>query len=214
MRYHLITFLAMLAAASASAGEPLNFYVNDELKRDIVTFTSKAPMETVVGKTGEITGFIEVDPTDIAGPSRARLEVDLASLKTGIGLRDRHMREQYLEVEEYPIATFTLTGVKSASSNSLENNVPVDLTLVGDFNVHGVTRQVEVKATAVYIKESEDTSVRHPGDLLHITATFDVYLTQHNIKRPKFVILKLDDLQKIELDFFASTALPAVETIQ
>ena len=101
----------------------------------------------------------------------------------------------------------------TASSNSLENNVPVDLTLAGDFTVHGVTRPVEVKATAVYIKKSEDTGARHPGDMLHVTATFDVYLSQHNIKRPKFIILKLDDLQKIELDFYASTALPEAEEI-
>jgi len=213
MRYYSVAILAVLTAASASAGEPLNFHVNDESKRDIVTFTSKAPMETVVGKTAEITGFIAVDPADLSGASSARLEVDLASLETGIGLRDRQMREQFLEVEKYPIAEFTLTEVKTASSNSLENNVPVELTLAGDFTVHGVTRQVEVKATAVYIKESEDTGVRHPGDILHVTATFDVYLTQHNIKRPKFIILKLDDLQKIELDFYASTALPEVETV-
>jgi hypothetical protein len=182
------------------------------MKRDIVTFTSKAPLETVVGKTAEIRGFIQVDPTDLTGTSRAELQVDLASLKTGIGLRDRHMREQYLEVEKYPTAVFNLTEVKTASANSLENNMAVDLTLLGDFTVHGVTQQVEVSATAIYLKESEETKARLPGDLLHITAAFDVYLTKHNIKRPQFVILKLDDLQKIKLDFFASTAVPPVET--
>jgi polyisoprenoid-binding protein YceI len=199
-------------AVGASAGEPVDFHVNDEMKRDIVTFTSKAPLETVVGKTAEISGFIQVDPTDLTGTSRAELQVDLASLKTGIGLRDRHMREQYLEVEKYPVAAFNLTEVKTASANSLENNMAVDLILLGDFTVHGVTQQVEVAASVVYMKETEDTKARLPGDLLHINATFDVYLTKHDIKRPQFVILKLDDLQKINLDFFASTAIPAVET--
>lgn len=214
MRNFIATLIVGLTATGASAGEPVNFYVNDELKRDIVTFTSKAPLETVVGKTAEISGFIQVDPADIKGSSRAELQVDLVSLKTGIGLRDRHMREQYLEVEQYPVAAFRLTEVKTASANSLENNTAVELTLFGDFTVHGVTQQVEVSATAIYLNESEDTKARLPGDLLHVTATFDVYLTKHNIKRPQFVILKLDDLQKIELDFFASTAVPPVESAE
>jgi polyisoprenoid-binding protein YceI len=212
VKFTRIFVLVAAATVGASAGEPVDFHVNDEMKRDIVTFTSKAPLETVVGKTAEIRGFIQVDPTDLTGTSRAELQVDLASLKTGIGLRDRHMREQYLEVEKYPTAVFNLTEVKTASANSLENNMAVDLTLLGDFTVHGVTQQVEVSATAIYLKESEETKARLPGDLLHITAAFDVYLTKHNIKRPQFVILKLDDLQKIKLDFFASTAVPPVET--
>jgi polyisoprenoid-binding protein YceI len=212
MKYAMTLVLVVTAAIGASADDPVRFHVNDELRRDIVTFTSKAPLETVVGKTGEITGYIEVDPADISGTSSARLEVDLASLKTGIGLRDNHMRDQYLEVEKFPTAVFLLTEIKESGGNSLEHNVPVDLTLIGDFTVHGVTRQVEVTAKAVYLKETDDTKARLPGDLLHITATFDVYLTEHDIKRPQFVILKLDDLQKIDLDFFASTAVPPVET--
>ena len=212
MKYAMTMVLVATAAISASADDPVKFHVNDDLRRDIVTFTSKAPLETVVGKTGEITGYIELDPADISGTSNARLEVDLASLKTGIGLRDNHMRDQYLEVEKFPTATFVLTEVKKAGKNSLQYNVPLDLTLIGDFTVHGVTRQVEVTATAEYLKESDETKARLPGDLLHITATFDVYLTEHDIKRPKFVILKLDDRQKIDLDFFASTAVPPVET--
>lgn len=210
----IILLMTLMAGARAFAGDPVNFYVNDESRRDMVTFTSKAPLETVEGKTGEITGYIRLDPADIAGTSQAILKVDLASLKTGIGLRDRQMREQFLEVDKYPEAIFSLTGVKSASANSLEDSRPVDLTLTGDFTVHGVTQQLEVQATAVYLKESEDTRERLPGDLLHIIATFDVYLTKHKIRRPQFIILKLDDLQKIKLDFFASTAVPPVESAE
>ena len=208
MKAFLTLISMMVFVSSALSGEPTKFYINDKLKRDIVTFTSKAPLETVVGKTGDITGYIDVDPADISGTARASFEVDLASLKTGIGMRDGHMREQYLEVEKYPKAVFVLKEVKSAEPNTLQDNMPVDLTLLGNFTVHGITKEVEVPATAIYMKENEDTKARLPGDLLHITATFDVYLSDHNIKRPQFVILKLDDRQKIDLDFFASTAVP------
>ena len=206
MRRLALIMMSFILTAGASAGEAVRFYVNDETRRDIVTFTSKAPLETVVGKTGEISGFIEVDIDDLSETPKAKFEVDLASVKTGIGMRDTHMREQYLETDKFPKAVFTLTGIKTGDTDKLENNQPVDLTLEGDFTVHGVTKKVEVFVTATFMKESEETKVRLPGDLLHIVGTFDVYLTQHNIKRPKFVILKLDDLQRIDLDFFASTA--------
>lgn len=211
MKGFLTVIIAALCVTTVLAGEPTRFYVNDELKRDIVTFTSKAPLETVEGKTGEITGYIEVDPADISGSTKAAFEVDLASLKTGIGMRDRQMKEQFLEVEKYPKAVFELKQVKSASPNTLKDNMPVNLVLQGNFTVHGVTKEVEIPATAIFIKGTEDTKkARLPGDLLHITATFDVYLSDHDIARPKFLLLKLDDLQKINLDFFASTAVPPV----
>lgn len=204
--------ILVLLAASISAGEITRFYINDEMKRDIVTFTSKAPLETVIGKTGEITGFIEVDLEDISETAMARFEVDLASVKTGIGLRDRHMRQQYLETDKYPKAVFELAGIKTTGETSLIGNQPIDMILEGDFTVHGVSKKVEVSVTATYMKETEETKARLPGDLLHIIGTFDVYLSDHNIKRPQFVFLKLDDRQKIDLDFFASTASPPVTT--
>jgi len=65
--------------------------------------------------------------------------------------------------------------------------------------------------TITYFKESESTKNRLPGDLLHIEGTFDVLLSDHNIERPQFVILKLDDKQKVNIDLFSATGLPPVE---
>ncbi len=205
--------ILLLFAVNISAGEITRFYINDEMKRDIVTFTSKAPLETVIGKTGEITGFIEVDLENFSETASAKFEVDLASIKTGIGMRDTHMREQYLETDKFPKAVFVLTGIKTTVETSLTNNQSIDMILEGDFTVHGVSKKVEVSVTATYLKENDETRTRLPGDLLHIIGTFDVFLSEHNIKRPQFVFLKLDERQKIDLDFFASTASPPVTTV-
>ena len=40
--------------------------------------------------------------------SVVKFTVPLASLETGIGLRDRHMREKYLQVDKYPDAVLEL----------------------------------------------------------------------------------------------------------
>lgn len=210
----LLAFTVMLATATAVIAQQATtktFYVNDEMKKNVVSFTSKAPLETIVGTTGEVIGFVSVNPDNILDDPKAKFEVDLPSIKTGISLRDQHMREQYLETDKYPKTVFELTKVVSALPTKLEDGKQVQLQLEGNFSVHGVTKTITIPATVTYMKESEATRTRLPGDLLHIEATFTILLSDYSIKRPQFVILKLDDVQRINVDLFASTGSPAVE---
>jgi polyisoprenoid-binding protein YceI len=214
MKRFLSFTVAFIAATGVFAQDVKTFYVNDEAKRDVVTFTSKAPLETIVGTTGDVVGHIEVDLQDVKAATKGRFEVDLASLKTGIGLRDSHMREQYLETDKYPKTIFQLKRVVETDQNSLTHDTPVKMLVEGNFTVHGVTRTITVPLTISYIKESEETKPKLPGDLLHIVGTFDVLLSDYNIKRPQFVILKLDDKQVVNVDLFASTGSPPVEMME
>ena len=201
--------LVILAASGYAQTTTKTFYVNDERKRDVVTFTSKAPLEMILGTTGHIVGFVETDPADIMN-TRARFEVDLATLKTGIDMRDGHMRGQYLETEKYPKAIFELTKVVKASQPTLENQKPVELMVEGNFSVHGVTKPITIPLTIAYFQESEETKAKLPGDMIRIEGAWDILLSDYKISRPQFVILKLDDKQKINIDVFGSTGSPAV----
>ncbi len=183
------------------------FYANDDKNRDVVTFTSKAPLETIVGTTSKITGFVEVDPGNVVAGAKSHLEVDLASLKTGIDLRDTHMKTQFLQVDKYPSAVFDLTKVVKASQNTLDDQKPVDLLLEGNFTVHGVTKIVQIPVTVYYFKESETTKAKSPGDLLNVNGSFEILLSDYKIDRPQFIFLKLNESQKINVNFTASTAL-------
>jgi len=208
-RFLFIVMIAVSAVNVHAQPSAKTFYLNDEKGRDVVTFTSKAPLETIVGKTAKIVGFAETDVADIMN-THARFEVDLTTLKTGIDMRDGHMRDQYLETAKYPKAIFELTKVVSASQNSLENQKAVDVTAEGTFTVHGMTKSITVPLTITYYQESEQTKARLPGDLLHIAGTWNLLLSDYKIPIPQFVILKLDNSQKIEIDVFASTGTPAV----
>lgn len=60
--------------------------------------------------------------------------VDLASIDTGFGMRDNHLRSaDYFEVEQYPTMSYHSTGIRET-----EDGWVVD----GDLTVHGVTRQI------------------------------------------------------------------------
>jgi polyisoprenoid-binding protein YceI len=69
------------------------------------------------------------------------LTVPLANLNTGISLRDRHMKEKYLEVPKYPSAT--LMVARSAlklppTGDKVEADAPSSVS------IHGQTRSVVV----------------------------------------------------------------------
>ena len=68
--------------------------------------------------------------------------VPLAGLQTGIGLRDKHMREKYLEVDKYPDAVLEVpwSGVKLPGDGQTgEGSAPGKMTL------HGKSKDVQVK---------------------------------------------------------------------
>lgn len=89
--------------------KPVTYIVDDPKGRDSVSFTSDAPIELIVGKTNKIKGKITVDDSlDLSKPFNATFDVDLASIDTGIPLRNEHMRDNFLETAKYPKASFVL----------------------------------------------------------------------------------------------------------
>jgi polyisoprenoid-binding protein YceI len=81
------------------------------------------------------------DLTVADGGGNIVLTVPLANLTTGIGLRDKHMKEKYLEVDKYPTAILTVarSALKfPAAGGSTETDVP------GSLQLHGQTKPVTV----------------------------------------------------------------------
>ena len=175
-------------------------------KRNVVLFESQATLETITGRTSEIIAQIEADPAKLSA-SKAHIEVDLASLDSGVGMRDQHMKSpMYLDVEKFPKAVFELQELKEVPTEPAQDGKPVTFTALGTFSLHGQTKKVAARVTALFMKESEATRQRLPGDLLHVTATFSIRLDDFGIKRPEMVVLKVAESVDIRLDFFASSA--------
>ncbi len=134
MKKYALHFLAalFLTLGVSFAQSPAEFKAVDPIGRNTVQFKTAAPLEDIVGTTNKINGEIKVDPRNLKSSDvLARFEVDLASLTTGIGLRDTHMREQYLHTDRYPTAIFTLERIRKASASELKPNTPVGLTVEG-----------------------------------------------------------------------------------
>ena len=153
-----------------------------------VTFRSEAPMESFEGTTEAITGRLFFDPNDLSAGLRCGFSVDLTTLDTGIDMRNSHMRDNHLQTDQYPTATFrggTATGTLSESGGRV--------MISGTFHIHGVGREIEVP---VEVTPGADGS-------LAVVAKFGVKLSDHNIPRPKFLFVKLADEQAVTVSFVA-----------
>ncbi len=69
------------------------------------------------------------------------ITVPLANLTTGIALRDRHMKEKYLEVQTYPSATLVIAR---GALKFPPNGEKVEVTVPGTIKLHGQAKAVSV----------------------------------------------------------------------
>ena len=159
-----------------------------------VVFLSRATLESFEGKTRQVSGALSLDPANLADSIQVRVEVDLASLDTGIQLRNKHMRENHLETEKYPKVVFEGARILEASSRTLEPGKVVRTRIAGRFDLHGVSKTIEVP---VDVTRNKDGS-------LNVIAQFDVPLADYNIDRPSFLLLKLNEMQHITVSVIAN----------
>jgi len=183
------------------------FTVDSKDGRNQASFISDAPFEKIVGLSSGIDATVMLNVNDITANAMGKVKVAINNIKTGIDLRDEHLRsENWLNAEKFPFAEFHLTGIKNASSSKLNDAEKVRVTLVGNFNVHGVTKDIEVPATLIYFKESEKTKAKAPGNLLVANSEFSIKLSDYGVSVPSMVAGKVNEEVTITVSFVASDA--------
>lgn len=187
-----IIILAALFSLLAVAAHAARFVVKPGKPNEVV-FTSKAASESFQGRTDQMSGSIAVDPAQVGDSVAVRIEVDLKSLNTGIGKRDQHMRDNHLETGKYPKATFEGVTVKGGSG-PLVAGTPSTLDVEGSFTLHGVTRRLRTKVE-VLLKDEHT---------LQFKTAFNVPLADYKIDRPKFLFLKLGEVQELTVSGVAT----------
>jgi polyisoprenoid-binding protein YceI len=115
--------------------------------------------------------------------ANAELNFDVTSLATGIEVRDRHMKEKYLETEKFPKATLKITVFTLPEDFS---KGPFNFTAApfsGTLTLHGVTAPV-----------SGTADVQWDGkEAITMTALFSIKLTQFAITIPSFSGITIAD---------------------
>jgi len=174
----LLTSVNLAQGFKVNASGEQSFSFNDQYGRNQATFFSTTPLEDINGLTNDVKGSVNFDVGDVSTLT-GTVSISTASIKTGIDLRDEHLRsDNWLNAESYPEITFKIKSVSDVQS--IESN-KLTAKVTGDFTVHGVTKETTTDVTMTYLDESEQTKKRAPGDLLGVQATFNITLSDYEI---------------------------------
>lgn len=141
--------------------------------------------------TSAISGTLRSDAADAASYPGA-LRVDLATLDSGIGLRNSHLRDNYLEVERGPeFRHAVLSGIR------LEDPLPAgagnhETAFAATLSLHGVRIAVE-----------GDAELRRRNERIEVEATFPVSLEAFDIPPPRYLGVGVRDEVEITVAFDA-----------
>jgi polyisoprenoid-binding protein YceI len=92
----------------------------------------------VRGGFTSVQGTVVYDPEDLSGSS-IDVVIDVNSLSTSDASRDGHLKSaDFLDVEQYPTIIF--------ESKTITKEADGDLLVKGDLAIHGVTKEVTLKA--------------------------------------------------------------------
>lgn len=184
----------------ASGEQTFNF--QDKAGRNQTTFFSTTPLEDITGLSGDVKGSVTLNISDLK-TLKGKVNVSVASIKTGIDLRDEHMRDAgWLDAAKYPEISFEIkkvSDVKSVADNKLTAKI------TGNYTMKGVTKEVTAHATLTYLDESDQTKSRAPGDLLGVQAKFNVKLSDYGVNN-KVVGQKVSENIEVSVNIVGSNA--------
>ncbi len=191
-------------ALSVSSSGAKKVTLSDRVGKNQFIWTSDAPLEKIKGTAEGVAGTLTIDPKNL-GTIKGTISAQVSTMKSGNATRDAHIKSaQWLDAATYGQISFTIASV----SNVKVNGANATGTATGQFTMHGVTKQLSVPFKITYIDESAKTRDRAPGDLVMLTADFEVALADYNIAGTKGTIgSKVGEKIKVSAQLFGSTGL-------
>ena len=148
----------------------------------IVTFKTKGEpvLVSVEGKSeNPCTGTWIVEGNDT---KKSVISMDLQKLDTGISLRNKHLRETYLQTDKFPTATLTEIDATDIATPGASK------PFKGQLELHGkkspISGTYELKGN-------------------QITADFQLDLPEFGVERPAFMGVKIVDKVSVTVKFTA-----------
>ncbi len=140
--------------------------------------TGKPGFIKIDGLGNGLSGRLELSGNLVSG----QMSFPLNSLDTGVSLRDKHMKDEYLEVQKYPEAQLNILGVKLSSDPIKDGYTQKKVPFNGILTVHGVKHAVSG------LIDLDTKSGVTKGD-----ATFAIKISDFGFPEPKFMGMKVND---------------------
>lgn len=117
----------------------------------IVTQISDPFGKIVVGKLALLGGEARGDLKELRGSASLSLTIDADSYNSNLGLRDQDVKDNYLEVKQYPQITFQSSSVEEIREPESAGG-PWRLTIKGVIELHGIKREISVPVRLTHLE--------------------------------------------------------------
>jgi len=179
---------AAALAALAALAAPGSARALDVAGRCSVAFFATATLHSFEGK-GPCA--LTIESPDASGAYRARAEVAVDQLDTGISGRNEKMREMF-EAQKFPRITATFAKIQPGFVRGPGGSLEFQLT------IHGVTRPV--------VAQTSDWSEVPSHQSAHFRAAFDVALSEYGMEAPTAVgLVRVGDRVHVVVDVDLTT---------
>lgn len=126
----------VLARQGGAELPPPGAWTIDPMHSSVAAVAQHLGISSVHGRFTEFSGRIEI--AEDLEKSRVEAVIKAASIDTGNGMRDGHLRsEDFLNVEAYPELTYRSSGLAPAGTDRW--------TVHGELSLHGVVRPVDLE---------------------------------------------------------------------
>jgi polyisoprenoid-binding protein YceI len=169
----------LITASLLFIGTLLNAQVYS-CKDGITKFTSEAPLELIKAQSNKTIGVLDCATKNV------QFSIEIDSFEGfNSGLQKEHFRENYMETEKYPRATFKGKIIEDVDFSKQGATV---VRAKGVFNIHGTEKEKIVKVKL---------NIANKG--ISVESNFEVPLEDHNIKIPKVVNQKIASVILVEV---------------
>ena len=112
----------------------------------------------------------------------------LKDLDTGIGMRDEHMKDEYLEVKKFPTAILKIENIILPNGFEVKPTAIQNQNFEGNLTLHGKTHKI---AGTFSLSGS-----------LELDAKFDIKITDYGIELPNYLGVVVADTVGIDTKIF------------
>jgi polyisoprenoid-binding protein YceI len=177
LKKNLMAVLALVLIASAAQAQDKYF-----TKSGKIEFSSKAPLEDIEAKNKTAMAVLDTKSGAI------QFSVQMKGFEFEKALMQEHFNENYVESDKYPKADFKGTITNNSEINYKQPGT-YTAKVKGKMTLHGVTKDVETTGT-----------IKVTGNNVDATSTFNLQLSDYNIKIPAVVKDKISNTVRITVD--------------
>jgi len=188
-KFFMIPILALALAIPATVqADEYSFDVNAKFVN--ISFISEMEVEDILGTSNVIKGSVDL------AKGTFKLEVPVASLKTGIDMRDDHLRsEMWLDAANNPNLIFEGSKIDDLGGGKYK--------ISGKFYARGTAKDLSVVVNLKKIAAAKASKVGlGDGGAIRVRGEFNLKLSDFGVKIPGMAAAKVNDEWTVKISLF------------